>query len=340
VSVDSLRIGLVGYGRFGRIHAEAIESTKGVEIGCVCVGSAESADEARRSLQVEVYANYDEFLEKGRMDVVDIVSPNYLHAQQAIKAMAKGKSVLLEKPIATNIEDARKLVERSKEHSSTVQVGFAYRYVPFCKSFKSSLTSGSIARPTFAKIESWRAPFRTGSRAWRYDKLRVGHQFLEEAIHFFDLAVWYFGVPEKVSGFTDSPDTWSAGRFGSAVALLDYAGGLRVMIADTLNGISEHLLVTVSGEGAMIGMVQSELDGSSASGWIKVREKNGITRGEQVEMIGEVENMRLQIQDFVGRTRAGREPTVTLEDGLRATALNLSTIDAIQSGKVVRPSEL
>src|SRR5437870_7398395 len=118
MGVDNLRMGLVGYGRFGRIHAEAMASIRGAAIECVCVGSEESADEARKSLQTEVFANYDEFLEKGKMDVVDIVSPNYLHAQQAMKAMARGKSVLLEKPIATNMEDARKLMEKSAENSS------------------------------------------------------------------------------------------------------------------------------------------------------------------------------------------------------------------------------
>src|ERR1700722_3364967 len=105
--MDSLRFGLVGYGRFGKIHAEALSSTGAAEVSCVCVGSEEGAAEVRKLLGVDVYTDYDEFLEKGRMDVVDIVSPNHLHAAQAVKAIHKGMDVFLEKPMAVTIDEAR-----------------------------------------------------------------------------------------------------------------------------------------------------------------------------------------------------------------------------------------
>ena len=59
---------------------------------------------------VEVYADYDEFLEKGKTDVDCTTSPNYLHAQHATSAMRKKKDVLIEKPIATNLKDGRRLL--------------------------------------------------------------------------------------------------------------------------------------------------------------------------------------------------------------------------------------
>src|SRR5271165_5250354 len=218
--MDALKIGLVGYGRFGKIHAEAIAKLADVKVTAVCVGSAESAGEVKKQLDVPVYSNYDDFLSRGSFDVVDIVSPNYVHASQAIKAMEKGKNLILEKPIAINIDDARKILEVQKRTSAKVQVVFEYRYAPFWKSFKSALDDSLVSNPTFAKIESWRGPFRTGSKGWRYDGARVGHQLLEEAIHYFDLAVWYFGMPQKVSGFTDSPAIWSEGKFSTAVITL------------------------------------------------------------------------------------------------------------------------
>src|ERR1700741_1308808 len=114
--MDKLRIGLVGYGRFGKIHSAAISATDAAEVSCVCVGTEKTAAEARQTLGTDaVFTDYEEFLDRGRMDVVDIVSPNFLHAQQATKAIEKGKDVFLEKPIAVSLDEARKILEANRK---------------------------------------------------------------------------------------------------------------------------------------------------------------------------------------------------------------------------------
>ncbi|MDA4114906.1 MAG: Gfo/Idh/MocA family oxidoreductase [Thaumarchaeota archaeon] len=336
--MDSIRVGLVGFGRFGKIHASALALVEDVELTCICVSTRETAEAARKQLSVDVYSDYAEFLEKGRMDVVDIVSPNHLHAAQAIGGMESGRDILLEKPVAISAGEAKRVVDVQRRTSSVVHVGLEARYTPFLKAFKSSLEDGSIADPTFAKIESWRAPFRTGAGSWRYDGAKVGHQLLEEAIHHFDAAAWLFGTPESVWGFTDSPKNWDHGTFSTAVAVLEYPR-TKVMIIDCLAGLSEHLLMEVSGEGAMIGMTESELDGSSSSSWIKKKDRSGRVLSEKVRVLSETENVALEIQDYFQRLRAGKEPFVTLDDGVRALSIDLAAIDAIRSGTRVVPSE-
>src|ERR1700722_1360439 len=153
--MDTLRVGLVGFGRFGKIHASAISKLDDVKITSICVGSKESAAEARKQLTIPVYSDYDDFLSSGSFDIVDIVSPNYLHANQAISAMEKGKNLILEKPIAINLDDAQRMLEVQKRTSAKVQIVFEYRYAPFWKAFKTTLNEGLVTDPTFAKIESW-----------------------------------------------------------------------------------------------------------------------------------------------------------------------------------------
>jgi myo-inositol 2-dehydrogenase / D-chiro-inositol 1-dehydrogenase len=336
--MDNLRFGLVGYGRFGKLHAAAISSVPGVELTCVCVGQATSVADAKQRLGLgEVYSDYDEFLEKGRMDVVSIVSPNYLHSAHAVKAMRSGKDVLLEKPVATSMEEARKILEERDRSSAVVHVGFEGRYTPFIRAFKSSLEDGSISDPTFAKIESWRAPFRPGAANWRYDKTKVGHQLLEEAIHHFDAAAWFFGVPKTVSGFTDSPGTWEDGVVSTAAAVLEYPS-LKVVVLDCLRGLSEHVLVEVCGQGAMIGLTESELNGPAASSWIKKKDKTGKASLQQPKVLSETENLVLETADFAERLRSGKEPSITLEDGVRALSIDLAAIEAIGFGTRVTPT--
>jgi myo-inositol 2-dehydrogenase/D-chiro-inositol 1-dehydrogenase len=338
--MDTLRVGLVGFGRFGKIHASAIAKLADVKVTSICVGSEESAAEAKKQRDVPVYSDYDEFLSQGGFDVIDIVSPNYLHASQTISAMEKGKDVILEKPIAINIDDAMRILEVQKRTSAKVQVVFEYRYAPFWKSFKSALNEGLITDPTFAKIESWRGPFRIGSRGWRYDGARVGHQLLEEAIHYFDLAVWYFGMPQKVSGFTDSPSTWKEGKVSTAIITLEYSNGLKVLIEDSLNGVAGQNIVSASGQGAMIGMKYSGVESPEETAWIRIREKDGGYRAEMLKTNDEVDSMVLLLEDFVSKLRKGEEPSVSLSDGFNALSLDLSAISAIQSGAPEIPRTL
>ena len=320
----------MGFGRFGKIHAEAIAKLEDVEVVSICVGTKESAVEAHK-LQpgIPIFSDYDEFLSKDAMDIVDIVSPNYLHAKQAIAAMDKGKTLILEKPIAINLDDAREMLRAQKKTSSKVQVMFEYRYAPFWKAFKTALDDKLVTDPTFSKIESWRGPFRTGSRGWRYDAARVGHQLLEEAIHYFDLAIWYFGMPQKVSGFTDSPTAWKEGRVSTAIITLEYASGLKALIEDTLNGVAGQHVMTVSGQGAMIGMTYSGIESPEEVAWYRVREKDGGYRAEMLKTLDEVTSIDLLLQDFVSRLRKGEGPSVSLLDGFNALSVELAAISAV-----------
>jgi myo-inositol 2-dehydrogenase/D-chiro-inositol 1-dehydrogenase len=332
--LDNLRVGLVGYGRFGRLHSEAISSTPGLEVKSICVGTKENADEIKKESSADVYWDFDEFLGKGGLDAVDIVSPNYLHARQARSALAKGLHVLLEKPIATNLNDAEELLKRAAVAKSVVHVGLQYRYEPFWKEFKKAIGTGIVTSPTFAKFESWRGPFRSGSGDWRYDGARVGHQLLEEAVHYFDLAAWFFGMPSRVSGFTDSPETWNKGLFGTAVIILDYPSGLKVMLVDTLNGLMGHTTASVTGEGAMLGVMQAGLDGSTSC-WVRVRDARGAFSTAVPVALEEIDGVKLELQDFVAAVRASSKPAITLEDGYRALRLDLAAISAIGSKSVV-----
>jgi myo-inositol 2-dehydrogenase/D-chiro-inositol 1-dehydrogenase len=332
--LEELRVGLVGYGRYGKAHAWSISAVKGMKLAAVCVGTKETAEKVGSLGPVEVYSDYDEFLDKGNLDIVDVVSPNYLHVEHSVKAMAKGKDVMVEKPIAIDIDGARLLLEQQRKTGRKVQVGLQNRYSPFWRRLKSALDTGEVANPTFARFEIWRDPFKATSRGWGVEREKVGHYLLQHAIHRFDMAAWFFGMPEKISGFTDSPTTWSDGKYGSALALMEYRNGLKVIIMDTLNGVSDHLVASMSGDGAAIGMEMLGLDGVPMPPWVKVKDRTGTVRSESVPTSPKGE-LVLALQDFVDRLQKDEEPAVTLEDGFRAQLLADTAISAIGSGKVL-----
>lgn len=333
--MDELRIGLVGFGRFGRIHMEEISNTKEGRIVCVCIGSEKSSFEARKELDIPVYSDYEEMLAKEEVDIVDIVSPNYLHASQAAAAMKASKDVILEKPIAINMREASELLSVQKQTKSKVQVVFENRYDPFWKSFKQVMQEDSTFAPRFAKLESWRGPLRQGSQNWRYDQSKVGHQLFEEAIHYFDSALWYFGKPDSVWGITNSRSSWSEGKLSSAAVFLDYEKkNLTVMILDTLTGVGGHYSVSISGElGGMYGALHS---GLKAETWYALHQSDDSSKFETVEMPSEGETLRLLLQDCLRNFKEGKDPAINLQDGFDALSLASSAISAIETGEKVR----
>ena len=144
-------------------------------------------------------------------------------------------------------------------------------------------------------------------------------------------------MPERIWGFTDSPQTWNEGVFKTALAVLDYPNGFKAVVADSLNGFSENILVTVSGDGAMIGAIQTELDWVTSSAWVKTKDTKGNYSAVKVATQEEVQTMTSELVDFVETVRTGREPAVTLDDGFRALSLGLTTIAAVQSGRPEAP---
>src|SRR5215217_323571 len=103
-----MRIGLVGYGGWGRGHAGVIGRAAGLS---VVAGDDASAKQATLDLPgVPVHRTFDALLADAGVDLVDIVGPNHLHADMAVQALEAGKHVLLEKPMATTLADSQRLV--------------------------------------------------------------------------------------------------------------------------------------------------------------------------------------------------------------------------------------
>src|SRR5262245_30910106 len=119
-----MRIGLVGYGAWGRMHAGAIRKLPHLALAGIVAHGEESAHQAMQDHQgVAVHRRLDDLLRDNTVDLVDIVVPNHLHADMAIAALAAGKHVLLEKPLATTIADGERIVAAAEASGLYLGVG-------------------------------------------------------------------------------------------------------------------------------------------------------------------------------------------------------------------------
>src|SRR5579862_8375621 len=111
--MDKVGFGLIGYGAWGKCHARAIRQTDGCELRAVVARSEETRKAAAES-GLAVYESMEDLAARDDLDVVDIVLPNYLHETAALTAIAKGKHVLLEKPMSTSIESCDRILEAAQ----------------------------------------------------------------------------------------------------------------------------------------------------------------------------------------------------------------------------------
>ena len=189
----TVRFGLIGCGAWGSQHARAIAKTPGACLAAI----AEPFDANRAAAQVAhptaaIYSDYRQMLAEAGLDAVDIVMPSHLHYAAARAVLDSGRHLLLEKPMCLRLEDCDDLIARAGAAKKHLAIGHEFRLSSLWGKVKEMVDDGAIGEPRYCLIELWRNPYRQGTGGWRYSLEQVGNWILEEPIHFFDLARWYF----------------------------------------------------------------------------------------------------------------------------------------------------
>ena len=170
-----LQFGLIGYGAWGKCHAAAIAKTSGAALVAIAAPSESSRAAAREAHpQAHVCADYRELLGWENIDVVDIVVPSHLHHEIASAALAAGKHLLLEKPMALNLRECDNLIRLAQEHNRVLAVGHELRLSSLWGKVKELIASGFVGDPLYALDRTVAATLsaRFGQLAVRYQPCR------------------------------------------------------------------------------------------------------------------------------------------------------------------------
>lgn len=246
-----MRFGLIGFGAWGKQHAQAIAGLPGLELAAIACNSEDSAMAAAAAYpNARITQDWREVLADPGIDTIDVATPNHLHAEVAIAALRAGKDVLLEKPMATTIADCDALLAAERESGRLVSVGHELRQSAQWGRIKALIDDDAIGDPLFLNINLFRNFYRSGAAGWRYDRSRVGSWLLEEAVHYFDLALWYFarhGDPASIRAVGNQRAGRDAGMYDNVSILLRYAGGAYVTFNQCVAGFEHHLVLEIAG---------------------------------------------------------------------------------------------
>jgi predicted dehydrogenase len=162
---------------------------------------------------------------------VYVATPVFLHAPQTIEALAAGRHVLCEKPMALNLAQAQAMLHASEQSGRTFGIAYYRRMYPKVERARQLIATGIIGRPAFAEATShdWFNPVGT-PRAWLADPAQAGHGPLRDiASHRIDLMNYLFGQPVRASGFL-STLVQPLEVEDNATVMIEYQSGVRGVV--------------------------------------------------------------------------------------------------------------
>jgi predicted dehydrogenase len=193
---SGLGVSIVGVGFIGRIHARAARLA-GVRLVGVASSSPEAAVAAAAELDAErAFASAEDAVVADDVDVVHICTPNHLHEPLALRALAAGKHVICEKPIAMDASGAERVAAAARDAARLVAVPFVYRFYPMVREARSMTSDGSVGAVRLIH-GSYQQDWLSGAddTNWRVDASQSGasRAFADIGSHWCDVVEFVTG---------------------------------------------------------------------------------------------------------------------------------------------------
>jgi len=230
-----LKVGLLGAGRIGAVHASAIASHPGSRLVAVSDVIAKNAENLAKSYACEVRSS-EQIIDATDIDAVLIATSTDTHCDLIEAATSAGKSVLCEKPIDLDLQRARACKQNTAGNGKPVMMGFNRRFDPSFATLKAAVDAGEIGKPELLSITS----FDPAPPPMEYVKVSGG-LFRDMMIHDFDMANFIMGdKPISIFAVGTSivdPDIGAAGDVDTAVATLRYDDGRIAVIHNSRRAV-------------------------------------------------------------------------------------------------------
>ena len=291
-----LRIGVVGVGIMGSNHARVFAGLSGATLVGVADPDCKQADFVAQTLGCAGVSSVDELFALG-VEAVTIAAPTHLHHDVALACMARGVHVMVEKPIASTIEEGNSLIAAARSAGVTLMVGHVERFNPAVEAIKEAIRNEDILSIAITRV----GPFPP-----RMSNVGV---VIDLAVHDIDLIRW----------FTNSeiievqPQLSSAVAEREDIALLQFRTASGVLAHINTNWLTpfkaRNVVVATRGKyitGDLLTRQVTECFGFQPDGSYSMRHLS----------VGHSEPLRSELLAFLRAVRTGEKPAVTGEEGV------------------------
>ncbi|MCC6888599.1 MAG: Gfo/Idh/MocA family oxidoreductase [Hyphomicrobiales bacterium] len=293
---QSLRVGVVGVGVMGSNHARVFADLPGVTLIGIADPDQRQREMVVRALGCAAFADLDALLQAG-VDAVTIAAPTHLHRDLALACIGRGVHLMVEKPIASTVDEGRAIIAAARRAGVTLMVGHVERFNPAVQTIKDAIRGEDILSIAITRV----GPFPP-----RMSNVGV---VIDLAVHDIDLIRW----------FTDSeivevqPQIKSAVAEREDIALLQFRTASGVLAHINTNWLTPFKArnVTVATRnkyimGDLLTRQVTECFGFQSDGSYSMRHLS----------VGHAEPLRAELQAFMTAVRTGAMPAVTGEEGV------------------------
>jgi len=345
MSMRKIRIGLIGTGRFGRLHLKVLNQLPNAEVSAIADVNEAALRRTAGEFGVnesDCYTNPLDMIARGDLDAVDIVSDEASHGPLAIASLKQGKHVIVEKPLSITYEEAIQIRDAQAASGKQVLVGNVSRFSQPYISMKRAVDSGKLG--TIAAIRTK----RNFSRAWFQNFGNRTHPVFESGVHEIDLLVWYANsrcvevsaFERNLSGYA-YPDLFSA--------ILKFENGIIASIDSSWmvpNGAPQNLVETLELDGTIDAHIEIMGDAGTAQyqmahPGLAIWTDRGLQHPETTlwptghDGVGGA--IRAELEHFIRVIEESRPSEVMpLEDSVHVMEIAEAIVRSGQTGKVIR----
>ena len=347
------KISIAGCSKVAHLHAKAIQSIPNAQLAGVWSRTSLKADEFASLYKTHAYSDISKMVKENKTDLVIVCTAHPYHKQPAIEAALAGANVLVEKPLASDLQDCDDIINACKKSNVSLGVISQRRWYEPVKRVKDAIDQGKIGKPVLAVVTmlGWRDKAYYDSDAWRGSwKKEGGGVLVNQAPHQLDMLLWYMGEIDEVYGIWRNLNHPYIEVDDTALAIVKFkSGAIGNILVSNSQKPGLYGKVHIHGEnGASVG-VQTDGGAMFIAGrtgvteppvndlWTIPGEENLLKSwiSEDTDTFNNcdptVRYFQYQIEDYLHAIGIGMEPAVTGEAGRRTvelyTAIYRSTRD-------------
>lgn len=327
--MQEIKVGVIGVGVMGRNHVRVYSEIPNCKLVSISDLDEKKAKEVAEEFNCKYYINHKEMLEKENIDAVSIVVPTKSHKEVSLDVINKGVHVLLEKPIASSVEDAMEIIKRAEEKKIKLLVGHIERFNPAVIELKKIINQGKIG--TITSIIARRVGVFPS-------RIKDANIVVDVSVHDIDIIRYFMGKdPDNI--YACGGRTLNDGREDHVVAVLNYGQSSGIMQSNWITPIKiRNLSVTGTKGYAELNYITQELV-LYESNYERTYDDYGdfvIKFGKQNKiniMVKNEEPLKVEILHFMDCIRSNKEPLVNGNEALSTLKIALDINNKLINGK-------
>ena len=330
-----LRLGLLGLGVAGNRHLRGLRglSRQGVCLTAIADGDTAAAAIVAAEFGAQVYADYKDLLREAAVDAVIVALPHFLHKDAVVMAANRGLHVLLEKPIATSMADAERVLMACDEAGVKLMLAYVHRFREEILVARRMLQYGDVGHPA-SILDRFCVPGSDDLPAWVWHRERSGGGvMMYSGLHAIDRLRWLLNsevVEVYARVHTYGKTSEDANIENGVTAILTFDNGVIATLVENLPPYELNYRYW-----------DTEIFGTK--GFLHIR------TDDYLEFAGPDTSFRQnftgynhyarQLAEFVDAIQQNRAPSITGEDGLRSLAVGLAVYRSAYVGRSVLVSD-